>query len=77
MSPEEFELGAALDEVTNVFNMGATAFVLLGGGKDRSFDKWDGSAALYEVARKAVNPDRNQRYASIPAFRRVWDEARG
>jgi serine/threonine protein kinase len=36
MSPEEFELGAQIDSRTNVFNMGATAFVLLGGEKDRN-----------------------------------------
>ena len=34
MSPEEFEPGAAIDEVTNVFTMGATAFALLGGERD-------------------------------------------
>jgi serine/threonine-protein kinase len=41
MSPEEFELGAPIDEVTNVFNMGATAFCLLGGERDRSLAKWE------------------------------------
>lgn len=76
MSPEEFEYGAVIDEITNVFTMGAAAFVLLGGGKDRSFDKWDGSEALYEVACKAVNPDRSFRYPSISAFRQAWDEAK-
>ena len=77
MSPEEFELGAALDEVTNVFTMGATAFALLGGEVDRSFEKWEGSGAVYEVARKAVSTDRSQRYPSLSAFRRAWREARG
>ena len=33
MSPEEFELNAIIDERTNVFNMGAMAFSLLGGEK--------------------------------------------
>lgn len=42
-SPEEFILDAPIDEVTNVFNMGATAFVLLGGASDRSFAKWETS----------------------------------
>ncbi len=39
MSPEEFELNAIIDSRTNVFNMGAIAFAILGGGKDRSFTK--------------------------------------
>lgn len=34
MSPEEFELNATIDERTNVFNMGAMAFSLLGGEKE-------------------------------------------
>ncbi len=77
MSPEEFTLGAALDEVTNVFTMGAAAFVLLGGGKDRSLARWEAGAARHEVAYKAVSEDRSQRHASIASFRRAWDEAEG
>jgi serine/threonine-protein kinase len=77
MSPEEFEFGAAIDEITNVFTMGAIAFALLGGEVDRSFEKWEGNEALYEVACKAVSPDRSQRYASIAVFRRAWNEALG
>jgi len=77
MSPEEFELGAVIDEVTNVFNMGATAFVLLGGGLYRSFSTWEGSEELYEVALKAATPDRTGRYPSIAAFREAWSRARG
>ena len=57
MSPEEFELGAAIDEVTNVFTMGATAFALLGGEEDRSFEKWEAGEALYEVALRAAHPE--------------------
>lgn len=77
MSPEEFEYGAAIDEVTNVFTMGATAFALLGGERDRSFEKWGGTEALFEVAGKAANPDRGRRHSSISAFRQEWTEAAG
>lgn len=76
MSPEEFALDAVIDEVTNVFNMGATAFALIGGEKDRCFEKWEGSEALYAVACKAVNPERSQRYPSITEFRQAWNAAR-
>jgi len=75
MSPEEFELGADIDEVTNVFTMGATAFALIGGERDRSFEKWEAGAALFAVARKAISPDRRGRYPSIAAFRQAWKEA--
>ena len=77
MSPEEFECGAVIDEVTNVFTMGATAFAVLGDEADRSFDKWNGSEALHEVACNAINSDRDQRYPSISAFRHAWNSARG
>lgn len=76
MSPEEFERGAVIDEVTNVFNLGATAFVLLCGERNRSFEAWDAGPALYEVACKAIQPDRTLRYPSIAAFRHAWNEAR-
>ena len=76
MSPEEFEMGAAIDERTNVFNMGATAFVLLGGELDRSFSKWEASEELYAVALYAVDKDRTKRFSSVADFYRAWSEAR-
>ncbi|TCP28744.1 hypothetical protein EV207_11656 [Scopulibacillus darangshiensis] len=72
MSPEEFELGADIDEVTNVFNMGAMAFALLGGELDCSFSKWDAGKNLYEVAAKAVKTTRHQRYSSVEEFYSAW-----
>ncbi|MGF9698041.1 serine/threonine protein kinase [Paenibacillus sp. MABNR03] len=72
MSPEEFELGAPIDGITNVFNMGAMAFSLLGGEKDRSYAKWDAERALYEVAVRAVDPDRAHRYPSVADLGEAW-----
>ncbi|EMA6342998.1 serine/threonine protein kinase [Bacillus cytotoxicus] len=72
MSPEEFELGAQIDEKTNVFNMGAMAFSLLGGGLNRSFAKWEAGKPLYDVACYAVESDRNKRYTSVKAFYEAW-----
>ena len=72
MSPEEFELNAIIDERTNVFNMGAMAFAILGGGKDRSFTKWEASRDLYEIAYRAVNENRTERYASVKEFYEEW-----
>ncbi|SCY89721.1 serine/threonine protein kinase [Paenibacillus polysaccharolyticus] len=74
MSPEEFELGALIDAVTNVFNMGAMAFALLGGELDRSQERWDAGEALYEVALRAVNPDRFQRFTSVADLGLAWKE---
>ncbi|HEU5140782.1 MAG TPA: serine/threonine protein kinase [Bacillales bacterium] len=75
MSTEEFTLGAEIDGRTNVFNMGATAFVLLGGGLDRSFSGWEASRELYDVAFRAVEDDRDRRYPSVDAFYLAWKKA--
>lgn len=74
-SPEEYILGAPIDEITNVFNMGAVAFVLLGGASDRSFARWEASQPLYEVALRAVSPERAQRYRNVGEFKLAWDAA--
>lgn len=75
-SPEEFLLGAPIDARTNVFTMGAIAFVLLGGELDRSYTLWDAGNSLYKVALRAVNADRELRYASVAEFRQAWNAAR-
>ncbi|MDU0199482.1 serine/threonine protein kinase [Paenibacillus sp. MAH-36] len=75
MSPEEFTLDAEIDGCTNVFNMGATAFALLGGERDRSFERWDAGEELYKIALKAVEPSRENRYGSVSAFKLAWDSA--
>lgn len=74
MSPEEFTLGATIDEITNVYVMGATAFVLFGGEIDRSIEKWRLNDELYKVALKAVSDDRSERQPSLTEFAREWRE---
>jgi serine/threonine-protein kinase len=73
MSPEEFQLGAAIDARTNVYTMGATAFYLFGDARNRSMQKWDASGALYEVATRAVQSERDDRYPTVAAFREAWE----
>jgi serine/threonine protein kinase, bacterial len=75
MSPEEFELGAEIDESTNVYNMGAIAFGLLGGELDRSILKWDAGQELYKVALNAVEKDRKDRYSTVEEFLLAWEAA--
>ncbi|GIP37133.1 serine/threonine protein kinase [Paenibacillus sp. J31TS4] len=75
MSPEEFELGAPIDGVTNVYNLAAMAFWLLGGGRDRSPERWEAGEALYAVSSRGVQPAREDRYPSVRSFREAWDDA--
>jgi len=72
MSPEEFQLGAEIDEQSNVFVMGATAFQLFGGGLDRSFEQWNGTERHYAIALKAVNTDKSERYSTINDYYEAW-----
>ncbi len=76
MAPEEFQMGARIDYITNVFNMGATAFVLLGGQKDRSLARWEASEPLFHVATTAISPERNRRHGSVRQFVEQWQQAR-
>jgi len=75
MSPEEFELGAEIDERSNVFCMGAAAFCLFGGEMDRSYEKWKLSESLFRVAAKATSTRKEDRYSSIGEYINAWDNA--
>jgi serine/threonine-protein kinase len=75
MSPEEFILGAEIDEVTNVYVMGATAFALFA-NSDRSLEKWPLNERLYDVVKRAVSDDRSQRQQSIQELIEEWRAAK-
>ncbi|QOR64996.1 serine/threonine protein kinase [Cytobacillus suaedae] len=75
MSPEEFQLGAEIEERSNVFLMGATAFQLLGGGLDRCLEKWQANEQLYSVALKAVNILKEDRYQTLYEYSIAWNDA--
>jgi len=75
MSPEEFQLGAVIDEVTNVYTMGATAFALFGDETDRCIEKWVLDKKTFEVAKKAVSDEREKRQHSIKQLIHDWKSA--
>jgi len=74
MSPEEFTLGAVIDETTNVYAVGALAFSLFADCSREAAD-WTLSPALYAVAKKATADDRNERYATHAELLEAWDAA--
>ncbi|MCC7367505.1 MAG: serine/threonine protein kinase [Chloroflexi bacterium] len=75
MAPEEFVLGALIDERTNVFVMGRTALVLLSDGT-LDTDTFRGSLALFQIVAKACDPRRSHRFNSMAAFCHAWRTAR-
>ena len=76
MAPEEFELGARIDEVTNLFTMGRAIAVFL---SDGSLDlaPFRGDKPLYDVMVQACRPERDERFPSMNAFHAAWLTARG
>ncbi|HJM75154.1 MAG TPA: serine/threonine protein kinase [Dehalococcoidia bacterium] len=75
MAPEEFELGALIDEQTTVFTLGRTAAVLLSDGTlDRA--PFRGSDAQHAVVARAGEEARGERHATVGEFVDAWEAAR-
>ena len=88
-SPEEYILGAKLDEKTNVFTLGALLFDFFGEFSSSDIaerymknafspcdrEKWELNTACYEAAGKAVSAEKNSRYRTIREFHLVWEKA--
>ncbi len=75
MSPEEFERGAVIDEITNVYTLGAVAFLLFGDERTRTLSGWDAGESLFAVAHRATQDDRTKRFPGISAFAHAWRQA--
>ena len=75
MSPEEHRIAGLLDEVTNVYTMGAAAFMLLT-DYDRSPEKWPLNPATYAVVKKAVSDEKRGRQQSIAQLIAEWNAAK-
>ena len=76
ISPEEKRNGAIVDEISNVYAMGATAFVFFAEDDKNSREKWTLSSELYEIAKKAVSEQRNQRQQTISNLIIEWNAAK-
>lgn len=74
MSPEEYELGAVLDEITNVFTIGQMGFSLFT-DSCREPERWPLTFQGYQVLAKAISPEREKRYGSIQEFDQCWNRA--
>ncbi|MCL2775415.1 MAG: hypothetical protein FWD71_19030 [Oscillospiraceae bacterium] len=73
MSPEEQRIAGVLDEATNVYRMGATAFMLFS-NYDRSPEAWQLSPESYTVVTKAVSDAKSDRQQSITQLIEEWEK---
>jgi len=71
MAPEEFELGAVIDERTTVFTMGRTAAVLM---SDNSLERiaFRGSDAQYEVMVRSCAENPGDRFQTVAEMYAAW-----
>ncbi|MCL2708456.1 MAG: serine/threonine protein kinase, partial [Defluviitaleaceae bacterium] len=74
VSPEECAKDEVLDEITNVYTMGATAFALFTSG-DRNASSWPLSMASHAVAARAVSDERAMRQQSVGQLIAEWNES--
>lgn len=65
MAPEEFVLGAKIDERTTVFTMGRTVAQFLASG----------TTELADLIARACDPDPCRRFQSMPEFYAAWSAA--
>ncbi len=71
MSPEEFKLGAMIDERTTVFTLGRTAAVLLSDDSLRR-KPFRGNEAQYDIMLSACRHNPNDRFKTVAEFRDAW-----
>jgi serine/threonine protein kinase, bacterial len=75
MSPEEFTLGAVVDERTTVFTLGRLVWHF-GTHLSERADEFAGTRELRDVVSRACDPDRDRRPATIADFTEQWQSAR-
>jgi len=87
-APEENELGAIIDEKTNIFTLGAIIFDMLSDVKNNddryklgifipnSIEDFELSNEVYNVLLKATSYDRNERYNTIREFHNEFNRVK-
>jgi len=76
MAPEEFELGAVIDERTTMFTLGRLVRHF-GTRLTERDDQFCGSPAVADVVRRACRPLPADRYEDVAAFGQAWRSGRG
>ncbi len=72
MAPEEVEPGEIIDKRTTVYHMGATVFEFLGHGKKEADKGFRGNKSQLNVAFKAIQDNKKERYSSVQEFCSEW-----
>lgn len=73
-APEESELGAAIDSVTNVFTLGKLLLFLFAGEEYQDKAHWEDTETRWVLVQKALSPNREARFSSLREFWEAWKE---
>lgn len=74
MAPEEFQLGAPIDERTTVYNLGRLIWHF-GTRLTERANQFCGSDPARTVVQKATNPEREHRFATVAHLASAWQQA--
>jgi serine/threonine-protein kinase len=75
MAPEEFELGAPIDQRTTVYNLGRLVWHF-GTRLTEQAEAFCGTAAVRDVVQQATKAERDIRYQTVEHFASTWRRAR-
>jgi serine/threonine protein kinase len=73
-APEEYQLNAEITSATNVYTLAGLAFAFIGGRSDKSYEEWEASRTLYNICIKALENSPENRFKTISAFYREWND---
>lgn len=75
MAPEEFELGAPIDQRTTVFTLGRLAWHF-GTRLTERAEQFCGPDSVRAALEQALQPERSERFATVGSFAATWHAAR-
>ena len=75
LPPEGYRKGAALDETSSVYALGALAQAFFGDRIKPRRKAWEAAEGLYAVAERAMQDNRDRRYQSTAEYLAAWRQA--
>lgn len=73
-APEESELGAKIDSVTNMFTLGKLLLFLFAGEEYQDRAHWEETEARWNTVQKALSPERENRFPTLKDFWESWNQ---
>ncbi|NLC32315.1 MAG: hypothetical protein GX781_03355 [Clostridiales bacterium] len=75
LPPEGYQIGAAIDETSNVYTLAALSHSFFGDKINKKKEAWEASDLLYEISKRALNENRNLRQQNTDDFLAQWRDA--